>query len=220
MKFSSIFISKNLEEVELLSKFCEEKEISLFAQSLIEFSAVHEEFDPTSEVYFFGSKNAFDFYLLARVKQKPKFIATIGLATRKHIESLGFRVDFWGEKAGNPAEVSAQFLAWLGTKKVAFFQSSISKHSIAQSIPSYQKEEFVCYETKEKTQIMPQHFDVYVFTSPSNVKAFLLKNTLPKEAKVIAWGKTTEQELLKQNFQVSCVLKSASQEELIEFFGT
>jgi uroporphyrinogen-III synthase len=57
---------------------------------------------------------------------------------------------------------------------------------------------------------------VYVFTSPSNLAAFLQKNRVPEAAKVIAWGNTTEKALRNSKVQVSRTLITAQLEELLE----
>ena len=44
-------------------------------------------------------------------------------------------------------------------------------------------------------------FDVYVFTSPSNVRSYLLKNKLPNDVIIIAWGNSTEKELLSRGIK-------------------
>ena len=57
---------------------------------------------------------------------------------------------------------------------------------------------------------------MYVFTSPSNLAAFLQKNQVPESAKVIAWGNTTEKALRNSKVQVSKTLIKAQLEELLE----
>jgi uroporphyrinogen-III synthase len=73
--------------------------------------------------------------------------------------------------------------------------------------------EVVVYETVNT----PEKIDVsqiYVFTSPSNVEAFLSQNALPGDAVVIAWGKTTEKRMLEQGMRPTFVLETSSLREL------
>ena len=58
----SIFISKNLDEVETLATFCKTNHWKLTAISGIQFELIPEKISPNGSVYFFGSKNAFQFF--------------------------------------------------------------------------------------------------------------------------------------------------------------
>lgn len=220
MNLSSVFISKRLEEVFLLADFCKQNKIDLVAESLIEFEALAlEKIFPQAEIYFFGSKNAFDFFQKLNLSLENKQIAVIGSSTKKHIENLGFRVDFYGEEAGNPQQVAQDLIKWLGKEKISFFQSDISKRNIARFIPETQKEEYVIYKTKSLSQKLNKRFDLYIFTSPSNVKSFLEQNTIPQSAKVISWGKSTDEALSEKGISIFYSLKKASLEELVGFIG-
>lgn len=216
MSLNGLFVSKSESELELISKFCWEHQIRLKALPFISFRQINNSVETNCLIYFFGSKNAFDFYLnLARPDPAIK-LACVGLATKKHIEDLGFTVSFHGEEAGNPEEVARQLLAFSAGARIAFFQSSLSKRSISDRIPTKQKEEFTIYETILHSEKMDDYFDCYVFTSPSNVEAFFENNTLPFGSKTIAWGKVTETALKKQGISADFVLKKATQAELID----
>ena len=217
MKITSVFISKKLEEIALLSAFCDENNIQLQAESFITFEEITEEIKPHFDIYFFGSKNAFDFFLKRNLSLENKQIAVIGESTKKHIEALGFEVAFYGKEAGNPQAVAEEIQHWLKDRKISFFQSDISKKSIASFIPDIQKEEFVIYRTKSLSQKLNKSFDLYVFTSPSNVESFLKSNALAKSAKVISWGKSTDVVLRENNIPIFYTLKKASLEELLFF---
>ena len=58
-------------------------------------------------------------------------------------------------------------------------------------------------------------FDYYVFTSPSNLEGYLALNSLPKNAKVIAWGKTTEKACFKNSITPCYTLENATEKELV-----
>ncbi|MFN5415445.1 MAG: uroporphyrinogen-III synthase [Flavobacteriia bacterium] len=217
MKIASVFISKKLEEVSLLSAFCEENKLELEAKSFITFEEIKEDINPNFDIYFFGSKNAFDFFLKRNISLENKQIAVIGESTQKHIETLGYEVTFYGKEAGSPQLVAEEISHWLKGRKITFFQSDISKRSIASYLPENQKEEFVIYRTRSLCQKLNKSFDLYVFTSPSNVKSFLEQNVLPNEAKVISWGKSTDAVLKENNIPTFYSLKKASLDELLEF---
>jgi uroporphyrinogen-III synthase len=58
--------------------------------------------------------------------------------------------------------------------------------------------------------------DVLVFTSPSNVKGYLHNNKIQHQ-KVVAWGKTTEEFLLKNAIQNVYCLNNATEKEVISY---
>ena len=217
MKIKSIFLTKNLAEISAFQSFCSNNELNLSAQSYITFEPVSSIFRLPSQVYFFSSKNGVDFFRQQHVIEPNKKIACIGGATKNKLESLGYQVDFCGEEAGNPTLVGVQFLEWLEDRRVAFICSNISKKTISSCIPEDQKEEVIFYKTKMIPTKLEEVYDSYVFTSPSNVEAFLKYNTLEKNSFVIAWGKTTENALINQHIHVNLVLKSATFEELQNF---
>lgn len=219
MKISSIFITKNISETSDFHRFCQERGLELFAQSFIAFESVSAVFRLPAQVYFFSSKNGVDFFLLQHIIEANKKIACVGEATKKHLETLGYVVDFCGEKAGNPSEVGVQLNSWLDGRRVAFICSDISKKTVSNQIHTTQKEERVFYKTQLKLVKIEQHFTCYVFTSPSNVEGFLKLNKIPSNTSVIAWGKSTEQALVKRHIKPTFVLKEASFEELLSLIS-
>ncbi|MGV3630154.1 MAG: uroporphyrinogen-III synthase [Bacteroidota bacterium] len=215
MPVSSVFISKNPEEVQLLALFCAERRIALHAEAFIAFEPSHISFQPTSDVYVFGSKNAFDFFRAQEPVTEKKLFAVIGEATKKHLESLGYEVAFSGKEAGKPENVARDFAAWLGERRASFFLSDISKKSLAAFLKPGQYDEFVIYKTVLKSKKLEINFDVYAFTSPSNAEAFLQQNDIPDGAIVVSWGESTTAALKKHRITPSHTLIHSTQEELI-----
>ena len=216
MKISSLFISKNEDEVQTIQRFCSQQGIHLLAQSFLSFELIPGTIQSEAEVFFFGSKNAFSFFLDLEIPFKQKQLAVIGEATKNYIEKLGYEVAFSSSNAGIPEQVANEFKDFLKMRKVAFFQSDLSKRSISGHIPANQREEYIIYSTKLNAITLPEEASIYVFTSPSNVDAFLLHNSIPTDAIIIAWGKITERALREKEIHPEIVLTSAKQEELIE----
>lgn len=215
MSFSSVFISKHPGEVQLLSSFCTERGIDLHAEAFISFEATGTPFEPTADIYVFGSKNAFDFFLAQQPETEHKLFAVIGEATKKHIESKGFAVNFCGTEAGKPLHVAKEFAAWLEGRRASFFLSDISKKTLAAFLEPGQYEEFVVYRTILENKKLHRNFDLYAFTSPSNAEAFLQQNEIPDEAIIISWGESTTAALKKHQITPNHTLLNSSQEELI-----
>ena len=58
--------------------------------------------------------------------------------------------------------------------------------------------DLIVYETlKTDVQIQADMFEIFLFTSPSNVEAFFEKNKLPASARIIAMGDATAGALKK-----------------------
>lgn len=191
--------------------------IQLTAQTLIDFKALPFEINEEYEVVFFSSPRSFNYFTRSASISPSAQIAVIGNGTANFINGKVSSIDFIGKQAGKPDEVAAEFLHWLGNRKVLFPLALHSNESISSKIPANQKVEVRVYETVlSPVSIEPQ--DWYVFTSPSNVRSFFESNTLPTFAKVIAWGKTTEKELTKLNSSAYHTLAESSINELVHFF--
>ncbi|MDG1842170.1 MAG: uroporphyrinogen-III synthase [Crocinitomicaceae bacterium] len=213
---SSIFISKNIKDVFQLNSYCEINNYNLSAHSMISFSSLPFEFDFIFDVVYFSSPRAVDFYL----KKMPvtsiigKKIACSGLRTSDRIKSNGINVDFVLKNPGNVSDSTAVFQDWLGDKKVLFPCSTISLKTVLTGLPKGQFKVVEVYETLNKSRLIDLH-DIYVFTSPSNVESFLLKNKINKNSKLISWGDSTSNYLKNNGHESDYVLENSSIIELI-----
>lgn len=197
--------------------FCESHEISLVAKSLIGFEPVPYGPVPDADVVFFSSPRSVDFFAesLKGVNWK---LASLGTGTAKRLERLGYFSDFTGSDSGKPETVAADFRNWLGNRKVIFPISSRSNRSVSAQIPEDQRIELIVYKTVSSAEVInPSQW--YVFTSPSNVDAFLEKNQLPGNSKVIAWGETTAKQLLNLGIEVVHVLQKSDLRHLETFLN-
>ncbi|WP_343635252.1 uroporphyrinogen-III synthase [Fluviicola sp.] len=169
------------------------------------------------EVVFFASPRSVDFFIPEDFSLTAnQEIACIGPETKKHLETLGYQVSFYGEQAGNPKEIAAQFKTWLGERRALFPQSTKSNKSIESEIPGSQKISLIVYETISDPVPFLNSFSVYVFTSPSNYKSFMTLNKLPEEAKVIAWGRSTAETMMDDDAPVHFILDTSTYSELLE----
>lgn len=214
MKNTKVFISN----AEIIDKpfldFCDSNGIDLFAKSLITFKPVVHNPVFDADVVFFSSPRSVEFFVES-IQGKNLQCACLGSGTAKRLAEFGYSADFVGSVSGQPDVVSKEFLIWLGNRKVIFPLSTKSNRSISATIPAGQRIEVVVYETislSEKLDLC----EIYVFTSPSNIDAFLEKNVLPGTAEVVAWGKTTEKRLLELKILPSFVLRDSSLRDLEE----
>ena len=209
----SIYITKELEDVTQLKQFCAFQNIDLHATSQLSFEAVPFTVIEPFEVVFFSSVRAGRFFL--RSYDGPLSSLQFACIGEETAQKFNIEFAFVGKEAGNPEKVAEKFKNWLGDKRLLIPHSSLSHKTIAETIPSSQCESVCVYNTLLSPQSIPES-EVYVFTSPSNLAAFLQKNKVPESAKVIAWGNTTEKALRNSKVQVSKTLIKAQLEELLE----
>lgn len=188
---------------------------SFTAKSLLTFELVPIVVDlPQMDVIFFASSRSFEFY----VKQREivnEAIACAGEATAKYIRSRGYEVSYFPIMSGKVTDSAREFASWVGNRVVGFSISDLSKRSYSQFLTKEQMVIIPTYNTLFETDLIPK-CDIYVFTSPSNVDAFLAHNTIAEGAKVISWGETTTQHMTAVNIPVNYTLGISSDEALIQ----
>ena len=209
----SLYITRDLDDLFILQQYCSFGQIDLHAQSQITFEEVPFSIEKPFEVVFFSSVRAGRFFL--RSYDGPLSSLQFACIGEETAQKFNIEFAFVGKEAGNPEKVAEKFKSWLGEKRLLIPHSSLSQKTIATIIPSAQCESICVYNTLLSPQSIPE-CEVYVFTSPSNLAAFLQKNKVPEAAKVIAWGNTTEKALRNSKVQVSKTLIKAQLEELLE----
>lgn len=214
-----VFISKNASEVGILNDYLISKGDSLIAHSFLHFSQI--EFDPEAlglekeyDVIFFGSPRAV-FFFKARIEiPETVKIACVGSKTADILNVISREAAFIGK--GDIITIADEFKDWCGDKTVLFPASSISLKTVSSKFSEDQKIEMETYSTEIIGSTI-EKCDVYVFTSPSNVKGFLDKNSFPSDSEIIAWGKSTEEALESAGIKADLVLVNSSLEELIAY---
>lgn len=189
-----IFISKNPGEVILLQREVDTNGGFLEASSLISFVPVKFDIPPKTEIIFFSSPRGVEFFTRQSSIPTQCRIACVGKATQEKLLSIGYTPEFVGENNRSIEDVARDFKEFVGVSTVLFPSSDISLGTIASAIPENQRKTLIVYQTKlDSREVAPS--DVYVFTSPSNVRSFFMKNHVATEALVIAWGNSTAKEL-------------------------
>lgn len=211
----TLFISKNSGEIKALQRFADEHALSIFAHSFLVFHPVDFSLPDSYDVIFFGSPRAVMFFQARKRISEETEIACVGGKTAALLKSLGYSVAFNGEEKGSITEVAAAFKEWLGDRIALFPISTRSLGTIFNEISPRQVKKITCYDTRVEIKKLDRDFDVYVFTSPSNVEGFLKGNTFPKTSKVIAWGESTAAALRTHGILPSTILAHPNQEALI-----
>jgi uroporphyrinogen-III synthase len=213
-----IYISKTTEDSTWLAEFCKERKWDLVAESMIAFSEMKFEVPEKTDIIFFSSKNGVRYYFNQNELPNGVQTACVGKETARVLRKHNNEPAFIGENSGDPVSVGKEFLKFIGEKHVFFPTSNASLHTIANLIPEAQKSTASIYETKT-TPKKVDDCDIYVFSSPSNVKGFLEKNTVDENAKVIAWGLVTETALMDEDVFPEYVLETGQKEELLAYLS-
>jgi uroporphyrinogen-III synthase len=141
--------------------------------------------------------------------------ACIGQTTNSKLKKLGIECEFVGEEAGNPQKIAEEFKSWVKNRTVIFPQSNLSLGTFSSILPENQVINKIVYKTNLIERKI-ENCQIYIFTSPSNLDAFLTINEIADNAKIIVWGKSTENRLLKKGIIADFVLAKSNFAELIE----
>ena len=184
-----IFLSSGEGDFTFFQKSLRDNGFEVHAESLIEVKAVPFTTIPETDWIFFNSKNAARFFFASNPAIGNAKIAAVGIATATYLRSCGYEVAFVGEE--HSTKITAKsFAKIVKNETVLFPQSKQSLQSIASVLPESQRFLIDVYETIEKDTIVAADVKMYVFTSPSNVRAFLQRNSLTNK-QVVCIGSAT-----------------------------
>lgn len=212
---TKLFFSGTLSENSPLKDFCAANNWQLTARSLLRFEAIPFTLTASFEVVFFSSPRSINYFISQFKVPDGVQLACIGKGTAAELAKRHISPAFVGENSGDPEAVALEFTKWLGDRHVLFPLAKQSNETIARMIPAAQKTIVRCYETHPiRQEFAPQ--DVYVFTSPSSVEAFLSVNRILNSDSIISWGKTTDKKIVELGFKSITVLAESSEEALVE----
>jgi len=120
--------------------------------------------------------------------------ACVGPATAKAMEEHGIHPEFVGD-GNNPEKVAAEFSSRIGNEAILFPSSSLSKKTIINALPPDIEAHYTAVYKNALIRKKIEVAHIYYFTSPSNVEAFHLENSIPASATVWAIGTITEKSL-------------------------
>ena len=205
----SIWISRSLAKDSIFNKLTKSSSISLTAESLIEMKIIKIDSIPPCDWIFINSAFALNSIMHLKSDLKSKKIAAFGDSTAKYIQKNGLKVDFIGK--GAPTNVAQGFSSMVNSNEIVFFPSSNKSLGTVQSVIDNRNKIIVeTYQTLFIDKKVENH-DYLVFTSPSNVEAFLLSNKV-NNRKIISIGPSTTKAL--KNAGITNVLESFQSSEL------
>ena len=134
-------------------------------------------------------------YFLDQVKALPAHwrIAAIGRGTAQSLKAHGIQVAFIG-KGKETLEIAAVFKELVGTEKVLFPMALESLRTVQSVFSPQQVVDLPVYKTNYRIPHQLPEVDVMVFTSPSNVRSFVMSEK-PWPDKLVAIGNATAKAL-------------------------
>jgi hydroxymethylbilane synthase len=188
----SIWISRSLAKDSIFNKLTKSFSVSLTAESLIEKKIKKIESIPDCDWIFINSAFALNSIMHLKSVLKSKKIAAFGQSTSKYIQKNGLKVDFVGK--GFPTNIAQDFSSVVNSNEIVFFPSSNKSLGTVQRVIDNRNK--IILETYQSLSIdkKVENHDYLVFTSPSNVEAFLLSNKV-KNQKIISIGPSTTKAL-------------------------
>ncbi len=214
----NIFISKNEAEIQPFVDDFKGENVGIITHSFLSFHSVDFEVKSPYEILFFSSPRSVIFFKNQYSIPQHVKIACVGLKTQQLLEEMAHVVSYTRTAQQSLSEFATSFKEWCGDQRVLFPISSISLKTISSRFPVEQIEEVEVYSTEIKGKKIA-NCSIYVFTSPSNVKGFLEKNTFPENVTVISWGESTSKLLLEKGIKIDIELKTASLKELFELLN-
>ncbi len=191
----NLFISRNLGPQSYIANIAKEHGWNLTDLALIQqIPILPAEPLPDSDYLFFTSPTAATIFIRAYgIPDRP--VCTLGKGTSK---ALPTEIQPLFEGVGNAQKVAEDFALFAQNKIVLFPIGNQSVRTIQQALRPEKCREYVLYKTLPKHIELPPQ-DIYVFTSPSNVKSFLDVNPPLVNANVISLGQKTADELNKNS---------------------
>ncbi len=195
-----IFISRNETDSPLLAQRAREAGMTAHFRSLIALELLQQLPDLRGiDLLFFMSPSAVRlFYSQGALAFPPLPVAVMGDGTAAALPKEISPV-FVGNNTTH--EVAQAFAEFAGNKRVGVITGTDSRRRIQKALHPENYRELLLYRNSPVPVRIPES-DIYVFTSPSNVDSFFLKNNLPNHAQIIALGDTTAQPLQEKGHRV------------------
>lgn len=201
VKPQKVFVTKNFREHDYLPSALKRLGFVTEGKSLIEFKEIKIKELPPADWVFFSSKHAVKYFL----KQKPvlaniKF-GCVGSSTAQELRAFGYRADFIGQGTDTKL-IGKQFSSKVGNAKVLFPIAKDSMQTIQmQMVKKDNAINIPVYHTIKHSAEVDASYTILVFTSPSNVEAFMEKNKILISQKVVAMGDATANALIKHKIK-------------------
>lgn len=216
-KIKTVFITRELSGDSYLARSLSGQGIGVEGRSMIRTFPIITTFSSSIlkrvDWIFFNSKNAIEyFFRLNPLVPKKTRIAVMGRGSEKELREHGRDPDFVGTTS-DTAGVAREFAGLAAGKTVLFPAAKDSLRAIQQGLTADTKViDLPIYETVPDDDADASGADVLIFTSPSNVEAYLGPYLVDANQKVIAIGRSTGKKL--EEFGITDYLVPYSPDEV------
>ena len=214
---TSIFISRPLDANSVLNSLFEKEEVSWTDRSLISFKEIPFALPQTKWLFFYSRKGVYYFKkgLKDGLDTSSFLFAAYGPGTAAEIENqLGSPVSFLGNS--DPKYCHQQMSMKAEPLEVTFVRGMNSLRSIQTKFQSWDiSPECIVYDNIPMTDVTLGEYQIAIFTSPMNVRAFFANGGKAHEYLVIGKSTFREIELMKTGSPV-VISKEPSEESLAD----
>lgn len=213
----TIFITRDISEESYFYRALSKQGLEITGRSMIRTFPIITTFSSSIlkrvDWIFFSSRNAVDyFFKLNPLIPKKTKIAVMGRGSESELRANGREPDFVGSSA-DTARVARQFSKQAVGETVLFPAAKDSLRAIQRGLDNNIRIiDLPIYETAANEEANASGADVLIFTSPSNVEAYLGPYLIDAHQKVIAIGKSTGQKL--EEFGITSYLMPYSPDEV------
>ncbi|WP_071596804.1 uroporphyrinogen-III synthase [Neolewinella persica] len=211
---SKVFVTRNLKADSALRHWATVSGNSITGRSLLKFQQVPFQVPAEADWWFFYSSKAAEFCLFSAILPDNVRLAAIGEGTAKTLRELTGRADFVGK--GSPARVAEQFKAVAEGDRVFFPRARNSLLTIQRLLDEHVTVlDAICYNNEPVPVKEPIRADVFIFTSPLNVAAYLDQQELAASTRVLAIGGRTAAALYQRGYSANFP-QSPSEQGLVD----
>jgi len=186
----TVFISRDVSECSALCDLLRDHDFAVDAQSLITTKPIP--FNPSlppCDWIFFSSSNAVRHFFSQHPIIANQQFAALGEGTAETLSEYA-SADFVGD-AMDIADSAYRLASVVESATILFPIAQHSMKTVQQAFPSSQVIDLVVYETIER-HVIVKPSELYVFSSPSNVRSFFHSNEIDTEAmQTLAFGHST-----------------------------
>ncbi len=212
----SVFISRKLDETSVFKHYLESKSKYIIDEPLIKITQIPFSYTPQTQWIFFSSKNAIKHFFAQSpsISSNTKY-GVISESSAVYLNTYGKQADFIGQGV-DLGLIAKSFRDVLGNDSVLFPQAMDSLQSIQKYLAfSNTTYNLYTYKTILRQDIDIPYTDVLVFTSPSNVMAYLNKYSIDSRQLVIAMGQSTKFKLSENGIKDVLTPGSFNEEGLL-----
>lgn len=189
-------------------------DVKVIDRSLLKFAPVRFVPPAKADWWFFYSPRAVEFGAsrLALLPVPLPQLAAMGPGTAAALLAHDYCLSASFVGTGSPGEVARAFGEVARGRRVFFPRARQSRMTVQKLLADVvQVQDAICYDNQSVTEPEFIQADVFIFTSPLNVRTYLTAHPLPADARVIAIGPSTAQALA--SFGVRSEIAGESSEE-------